>query len=339
MRKPTDPPDNHYETFVWAIENGAPVDDERLLYEVAAAVGSLQVLNYLHEQWSGPDPAGLLNAIRDPHSGTVSAAALNGHVDVLEWLVGVLNGHGTPLEGVPLLHNVPDEFYERIVSRAANNSRDPVAVLRWCHEKGFTDFKASLVRTLILSHREHSLDVLKFLHSVNAPWLPDGESVKLAVSRNLLEKLKWLIEGAGCVWGENPLVHGRPYQDAYKWAEAHGAPPRVHSGLHEVGHVPYESGPPPPWIGHGHGYGQFPAGGPGPSGVHFGPPPGAMVHFQGGIPGIPLNGPMFGPFHGPYDEDDGGSMYDDEYDGYDEYDDGYDEYDDEYGPLVPGGGL
>ena len=333
VRKPTDPPDNHYETFVWAIENGAPVDDEQLLYEVAAAVGSLPVLNYLKDQyggaWRSPEEWRqlLIDAITHIHSGPVSAAAMNGHVDVLEWLHNIAMEHANSVPGFAL----PEYFFEQIVSRAASNSRDPVAVLRWCHEKGHTDFRPTLVRGLILSHRETSLDVLKFLHSVDAPWLPDGESAKLAISRNLVEKLKWLIEEAGCVWGDNPLVHGRPYQDAYKWAESHGAPARQSGGagssLHELGHVPFDVPEPPHWaLGPGGWHNNGPGG--------MGPPPGAMLHF-GAAPEIPPwalgPGGPFGPHPamiGGYSDEEDGSAYDD-YDGHD--------FDPEYGDHLEEG--
>ena len=148
VRKPTDPPDNHYARTFWAIENGAPVDDEQLLYEVAAAVGSLPVLNYLKDQyggaWRSPEEWRQLriDAITHIHSGPVSAAAMNGHVDVLEWLHNIAMEHANSVPGFAL----PEYFFEQIVSRAASNSRDPVAVLRWCHEKGHTDFRPTRPR-------------------------------------------------------------------------------------------------------------------------------------------------------------------------------------------------
>ena len=100
-------------------------------------------------------------------------------------------------------------------------------VLEWAHEQGYA-FDVPYVRRAIMSSSPNALPVLPFLHGIDAPWLGEGESVRLALMSGDADKLKWL-RSVGMAWGRNPLAacQNARMRDspAYKWAVENGAPP------------------------------------------------------------------------------------------------------------------
>jgi len=196
------------------------------LYEQAAMKGCVRILDYLYQMTHKPLSHHEVQRL-------VNHAADCGTVETLEWLAA---------------HFVHYDFdYDRIANYAVTTADHPVQVLRWAHQQGHA-FTAATVHRAIGSYAQSgSLEALKYLHEINAPWMASGESVKMALVRGHTEKLIWL-RSIGCEWGNNPLSGCSRHTEVYQWALANGAPPRRRDRLHG-GLLLHPTEAP---IGHGH---------------------------------------------------------------------------------------
>jgi hypothetical protein len=181
----------------WATTEGYEWD-HGLVCEGAAAAGNLHVLEWSLASRPGDDfsPSMPLGGSRPGH-----AAALHGHLKVLQWL----HARGCPLDAITC-------------ASAARGGH--LKTLQWARlEKGcqWDD------RTCVQAARGGHLALLQWAHANGCPW--DERKCLTAAAYGHLDILQW-ARANGCQWDERTCLTAAAYGHlpALRWARQSGCP-------------------------------------------------------------------------------------------------------------------
>jgi hypothetical protein len=214
----------HLEVLQWVRERGCPWEGEELMSDIAARTGHLEILKWVCSRgyscgksvWCAAASNGHVNVLQyllslceQPYfwfEEVCGVAAYEGHLHVIQWACRQMHEGMCPLK---------DEILCEHAVRGGH-----LVVLKWLRKNGCPwDTNSPLCGKAAMGGH---LDVLQWLREQGFPW--DNLVCMYAVEYEHPAVLKW-ARGAGCPWGKL-YVHNVQWSnlDTLNWLGANGCP-------------------------------------------------------------------------------------------------------------------